>query len=142
MANQKKPKLPIDVLIKHLQQHKDAVIILGPDILGEYKQCEINEETYDSYNRKLMIKEPNKFWNFYVDEVMKPLAISNKITLQLNKLLGMNIHSNIIDTNIVKTIINTDSRNDLISPNGKNNILECVKCHKTFEANKMIDDLK
>ena len=142
MANQKKPKLPIDVLIKHLQQHKDAVIVLGPDILGEHKQCEINEETYDSYNRKLMIKEPNKFWNFYVDEIMKPLAISNKITLQLNKLLGMNIHSNIIDTNIVKTIINTDSRNDLISPNGKNNILECVKCHKTFEANKMIDDLK
>ena len=138
----KKPKLPIDVLIKHLQEHKDAVIVLGPDILGEFKQCEINEETYDSYNRKLMVKEPDKFWNFYVNEIMKPLAITNKITTQLNKLLGMNIHSNIIDTNIVKTVINTDIRNDLISPNGKNNKLECVKCHKTFDANKMIDNLK
>ena len=142
MSKQKKQKLPIDVLTKHLQEYKDAVIVLGPDILGEYKQCEINEETFDLYNRKLMIKEPNKFWNFYVDEIMNPLAITNKITAQLNRLLGMNIHSNIIDTNIVKTIINTDTRSDLISPNGKNNKLECVKCHKVFEANKMIDDLK
>ena len=142
MSKPKKQKLPIDVLTKHLQEYKDAVIVLGPDILGEYKQCEINEETFDLYNRKLMIKEPNKFWNFYVDEIMNPLAITNKITAQLNRLLGMNIHSNIIDTNIVKTIINTDTRSDLISPNGKNNKLECVKCHKVFEANKMIDDLK
>ncbi len=142
MSKQKKQKLPIDVLTKHLQEHKDAVIVLGPDILGEYKQCEINEETFDLYNRKLMIKEPNKFWNFYVDEIMNPLAITNKITAQLNRLLGMNIHSNIIDTNIVKTIINTDTRNDLISPNGKNDRLECVKCHKMFEAHTMIDDLK
>ena len=141
MLTKKKTKLPINVLVNHLKKYKDAVIVLGPDILGEFKQCEINEETYDSYNRKLMIKEPNKFWNFYVDEVMNPLAINNEITIQLNKLFGMNIHSNIIDTNIVKTIINTETRNDLISPNGKNNKLECVKCHKTFEAHKMINDL-
>ena len=56
MAQQKKAKLPIDILIKHLYFHKDAVIILGPDILGECKQFEITEETYDSYNRKQMIK--------------------------------------------------------------------------------------
>ena len=142
MTAPKKSKLPIDVLINHLREHKDAVIVLGPDILGDIKPCEINEETYDSYNRKLMIKEPNKFWNFYVDEVMKPLAVTNKITTQINKLLGLNMHSNVIDTNIVKTIINTDVRNDLISPNGKNDRLECVKCHKIFEAHTMIDNLK
>ena len=89
-----------------------------------------------------MIKEPNKFWNFYVDKIMIPLAATNKTTAQINRLLEMNVHSSIIDTNIVKTVINDGKREDLISPNGKNNILECVKCHKTFEANKMIDELK
>jgi hypothetical protein len=142
MLTKKKTKLPINVLVNHLKNYKDAVIVLGPDVIKDTDYCEINEETYDSYNRKLMIKEPNKFWNFYVDKIMIPIAATNKITAQINRLLEMNVHSFIIDTNIVKTVMNDEKREDLISPNGKNNILECVKCHKTFEANKMIDELK
>ena len=136
-----KTKLPIETLINHLKHHKDAVIVLGPDILGDISVCEINEETYDSYNRKLMIKEPNKFWKFYADNLMKPLAVTNPMTAQINRLLGLNIHSSIIDTNIVKTVANDGNRNDLISPNGKNNVLECVKCHKVYQANTMFDEL-
>ena len=55
MSKQKKQKLPIDVLTKHLQEYKDAVIVLGPDILGEYKQCEINEETFDLFLGKTIV---------------------------------------------------------------------------------------
>ena len=139
--NQKKIKLPIDALIKHLKEHKDAVIILGPDILEDIKYCEITEETYDSYNRKLMIKDPNKFWNYYVTNVMLPLSAATKSSSQINKLLGLNIHSIIIDTNTVKTIMNDGKRDDLISPNGKNNVLECVKCHERYEAEHMLDDI-
>jgi hypothetical protein len=139
--NKKKIKLPLDVLIKHLNTYKDAVVILGPDILGETKQFEISEETYEKYNRKKMVKEPNEFWNYYIDNIMKPLVVSNKITQQLNNLLKMNLHSTIIDTNYVKTIQNSDIRRDLISPNGKNNRLECVKCHKIYEADSMIREL-
>lgn len=139
--NKKKIKLPLDVLIKHLNTYKDAVVILGPDILGETKQFEISEETYEKYNRKKMVKEPNEFWNYYIDNIMKPLVVSNKITQQLNNLLKMNLHSTIIDTNYVKTIQNSDIRRDLISPNGKNNRLECVKCHKVYEADSMIREL-
>mgnify|MGYP003295882813 CR=1 FL=1 len=139
--NQKKVKLPIDALIKHLKEHKDAVVILGPDILEDTKYCEITEETYDSYNRKLMIKDPNKFWNYYVTNVMLPLSAATKASSQINKLLGLNIHSIVIDTNIVKTVMNDGKRDDLISPNGKNNILECVKCHEKYEAEHMLDDI-
>ena len=57
MAEAKKPKLPIEALINHLIEYKDAVIILGPDILEEGKQFEISPETYECYNRKIMIKE-------------------------------------------------------------------------------------
>ncbi len=141
MLTKKKTKLPIEALINHLKEYKDAVIVLGPDIIKDTVYCEINEGTYDSYNRKLMIKEPNKFWNFYVSKVMMPMAATNKMTVQINKLIDMNIHSCILDTNIVKTVRDDDKRDDLISPNGKNNILECVKCHKHLEAHKMVNDL-
>lgn len=136
---EKKNKLPIDVLLNHLVEHKDAVIIMGPDVLEEGKQFEINESTYEYYNRKLMIKKPNEFWKYYSDNIMNPLAITNKTTKQLNFFLGMGLHSKIIDTNIVKTIA---PNYEVISPNGKNGILECVKCHKTYDSHSMFDQLQ
>ena len=60
MAEQKKQKLPIDVLLEHLVKHKDAVIVLGPDILEDGNYFVISDETYECYNRKMMIK------NFYI----------------------------------------------------------------------------
>lgn len=137
----KKPKLPIEMLIENLKEHKDAVIVLGPDLLGETKIFEINKESKEVYNRKNMIKEPNKFWNYYIDNIMKPMVVSNKITQALNELLKLDIHSHIIDTNYVKTVTNSDTRPDMVSPNGKNNRIECVKCHKIYEADSMIREL-
>jgi hypothetical protein len=137
---EKKPKLPIDILSKHLLHFKDAVIVLGPDIIGEGIQFNIDEETKDFYNRKLMIKEPEQFWKYYSDNIMKPLAVSNKMTAQVNKLLNMNLHSMVIDTNMVKTLVS--NRTDVISPNGKNDTLTCVKCQKEYNANDMFEQLQ
>jgi hypothetical protein len=137
MAQPKKTKLPIDILIKHLYFHKDAVMILGPDILENTKAFEINESTYDNYNRKLMMKNPKEFWQFYMNNIVNPYAVSNKITKELNKYLELGLHSAIIDTNIIKTIYN----HNVISPNGKNDTLECVRCRKIYDPNKMVDQL-
>lgn len=139
MAEAKKPKLPIEALLNHLVEYKDAVIILGPDILEENKQFEISPETYECYNRKLMIKDPTSFWKYYSDKIMTPLAITSKTTTQINTLLSMGLHSAIIDTNIVKTIA---PNYEVISPNGKNNVLECVKCHEKFDAHSMFNQLQ
>lgn len=136
---EKKPKLPIDILSKHLLHFKDAVIILGPDIIGEGIQFNIDETTKDSYNRKLMIKEPEQFWKYYSDNIMHPTAVTNEITKQLVKLLSLVIHSTVIDTNMAHTI---PTYFKTISPNGKNDILECVKCHKEYDANKMFNQLQ
>ena len=87
-----------------------------------------------------MIKEPNNFWKYYSDNIMKPLAVSNKITTQVNNFLNLNIHSFIIDTNMVKTL--ASNRQDTIHPNGKNDTLECVKCHKEYDANAMFEQLQ
>lgn len=141
MISEKKTKLSINVLIDHLKTYKDAVIILGPDILENTERNEINEESYESYNRKLMIKEPNKFWKYYIENVMTPVSAVTKSSNQINKLLEMNLHSKIIDTNTIRTVMNDSKREDLVSPNGRNNILECVKCHETYEAEHMLDDL-
>ncbi len=139
MAVPKKNKLPIDVLIKHLKEHKDAVIILGPDVLEDVKYFIIDESTYECYSRKIMIKNPKDFWKYYSDKIMSPLAINTKSTNQVNAFLGMELHSSIIDTNIVKTIAPVYK---VISPNGKNNVLECVKCHKEYDAHAMFNQLQ
>ncbi len=139
MAEVKKPKLKIDALLENLIEHKDAVIILGPDILEETKYFEVDESTYDFYNRKLMIKKPNEFWKYYSDNIMAPLAVNNKTTSQLNAFLSLGLHSAVIDTNMIKTIA---PNYKIISPNGKNNVLECVKCHKEYNAHSMFDQLQ
>lgn len=139
MAEPKKDKLPIDILIKHLKEFKDAVIILGPDILEDIKQFEVTEETYEFYNRKKMIKEPKEFWKYYSDNIMKPLGAMNESIKQLNLFLGLKLHSAIIDTNMIKTIA---KEYNAISPNGKNSVLECVKCHKEYDATKMFEQLQ
>ena len=133
----KKDKLPIDILLKHLKEYKDAVIVLGPDILGDINTFQITEETYEHYNRKKMVKQPQEFWKYYSDNIMHTLSVDNKIITQLNTFLNMKIHSSVIDTNIIKTI-----NAEVISPNGKNNILECVKCHNIYNADSMFEQLQ
>ena len=135
----KKPKLPIEALLEHLVKYKDAVIVLGPDILEDNGQFAISKETYECYNRKLMIKKPDEFWKYYSDNIMVPLAATSKTTKEIHSLLSMNIHSTIIDTNIVKTI---SPNYKVVSPNGKNNVLQCVKCQKEYDAHSMFNQLQ
>ena len=139
MAEQKKQKLPIDVLLEHLVKHKDAIIVLGPDILEDSNYFAISDETYEYYNRKAMIKKPNEFWKYYSDNIMAPLAITNKTTKEINNFLSMGLHSCVLDTNIVKTIA---PNFEVISPNGKNNILQCVKYQKEYDAHSMFNQLQ
>ena len=139
MAEQKKQKLPIDVLLEHLVKHRDAVIVLGPDILEDGNYFVISDETYECYNRKMMIKKPNEFWKYYSDNIMAPLAITNKTTKEINNFLSMGLHSSVLDTNIVKTIA---PNFEVISPNGKNNVLQCVKCQKEYDAHSMFNQLQ
>lgn len=131
-----KTKLPIETLIKHLKEHKDAVLVLGPKVITD-NMFPINEKTKEIYNRKTMIKDPKMFWQFYSKCILSmPEKYSNDITKSISKLLELDLVSNIIDINLVNTIDN------VISPNGKTDVIECVKCHKRVNAYEIKDQLE
>ena len=131
-----KERLPIDSLIKHLKQHKDAVIVLGSKIITD-EMFRVDEKTKEIYNRKTMIKEPDKFWKFYSKCIMSmPEHYSNNVIESINELLKLNLHSHIIDINLINSVDN------VISPNGRTGVLECVKCHKQIDAYDIQDQLE
>ena len=127
MAN-KKTKLPIEALIKHLNEYKDAVVIIGPDVAEDITPFMITEETKEMYNRKNMVKKPGMFWQFYSNNIKTEESFCTASMESINKLLKLDLFSNVIDTNTFVTVSNA------IHPNGINNDIECVKCHKHYNA--------
>jgi hypothetical protein len=132
----RKTKLPLEALLKHLKTYKDAVIILGPDIPNQ--DIGVTEESKDDFNRKTMVRDPQKFWSYYVENLMKLYSHQDITTETVESLLDLNLHSTVIDTNIIDVLTHTS----VISPAGKNNRLECVKCHKAYNAEEMYHQLK
>ena len=132
----RKVKLPLDVLLNHLKEYKDAVIILGPDIAD--KNVAVNEESRDKFNRKTMVRDPQSFWSYYVENLMKLYSYNDITTETVEALLDLKLHSAVIDTNIIDIL----SRTPVISPAGKNKTLKCVKCNKSYNAEKMYHQLK
>ena len=137
MAKKIDRKLPLDVLLRHLKTYKDAVIILGPDIASENLFVE-EETSKDKFNRKSMVRDPKAFWGYYVENLMRLYSYQDITTETVEALLDLKLHSAVIDTNIIDVLTHTP----VISPAGKNKRLECVKCHKAYDAEKMYHQLK
>ena len=132
----RKTKLPLEVLLNHLKEYKDAVIVLGPDIAQV--NVEVTEESKDSFNRKTMVRDPKKFWSYYAENLMKLYSYNDITTETVEALLDLQLHSTVIDTNIIDVLNHTSA----IYPAGKNKKLECVKCSKTYNAEELYHQLK
>jgi hypothetical protein len=133
----RKTKLPLEVLLNHLKEYKDAVIILGPDIANQNISVE-EESSKESFNRKTMVRDPKSFWSYYVENLMKLYSYNDITTETVEALLDLKLHKQVIDTNIIDVLTHTP----VISPAGKNRRLECVKCHKAYNAEEMYHQLK
>jgi hypothetical protein len=127
MVRNNKPKLPIENLLEHLKQYKDAVIILGPDLYeDENNVFVVPEESKDIYSRKTMIKNPSVFWQYYNNNIAHTeMKLTNSMSA-VQKLVDLNLHNTIIDTNTFTTV------KGAIHPNGKDNLIKCVKCNKEY----------
>ena len=132
----KKTKLPLDVLLNHLKQYKDAVIVLGPDIAKV--NVVVDEESKDNFNRKSMVRDPKAFWEYYTKNLMKLYSYNDITTETVEALLDLNLHATVIDTNIIDILTRTKA----IYPAGKNKELKCVKCGKSYDAENMYHQLK
>ena len=81
----KKKKLPLEVLLKHLKEYKDAVIILGPDIAES--NVSVTDDSVDKFNRKTMVRDPQTFWNYYAENLMKIYSYNDITTETVEALL-------------------------------------------------------
>lgn len=62
----------INDLITHIEEYNDAVIIVGDKVLKSLNLKTVAEEDKDIFNRKTLVKEPEKYWKWYYDELLMP----------------------------------------------------------------------
>ena len=84
----RKTKLPLEALLQHLKEYQDAVIILGPDIANQNISVE-EESSKESFNRKAMVRNPQAFWTYYVENLMKLYSYNDITTETVEALLDL-----------------------------------------------------
>lgn len=109
-------------LVEHLNKYKDAVIIIGPGVLEEKLEYDMNEFN-DNYNRKALVREPNKLWNFFIDKMYRTATLKEKEMFntikQLEDITGLVINQNMIAHTIGNTIDLHGSINKFMCPKCK-----------------------
>lgn len=115
----------VQELIEHLNEHKDAVIIVGPGILEKQSDYTM-EEFNENYNRKALVREPEKLWNFFMNKMYREATDKENTLLNTIKTLedvtGLVINQNMI----AHTIGNT------INLHGSLSIFQCPKCKNIY----------
>ena len=141
-------KRPITDLIEHLKKYNDAVMIVGSKtlqrVLPEKEQDDPDfikkeplffqpgESSMNIFSRKTMIKSPDMFWKFYEQMIMKDPEESTNTYNKIKELVDMKLIKSVIDFNTDGTLSNIKS--EYIPMRGNRNILQCVKCGKTFNT--------
>lgn len=115
----------VQELIKHLREHKDAVIILGPGVL-EHKADYSVEDFNNNYNRKALVRDPERLWDFFMNNMYRE-ATSKEEELfntikSLKDITGLVVNQNMIAHTIGNTI-------DL---HGSFGIFMCPKCKTIY----------
>lgn len=141
-------KRPVTDLTEHLKKYNDAVMIVGSKtIQRELPKEEGDDEDFikkepiffqpgensiNIYSRKAMIKNPDMFWKFYDQIIMKDPEESTSTYDKIKELVNMNLIKTVIDFNTDGILSNINS--EYIPMRGNRNILQCVKCGKTFNT--------
>ena len=62
----------IEELVQHMKKYKDAVVIIGEKVAPELGVNLVSDEDGEkTFNRKVMVKEPERFWDFYFENIQK-----------------------------------------------------------------------
>lgn len=131
MSNQKGRQLKD--LLQNLKNNKDAVVIIGDR--SDRSILKINESTKDDYNRKNMIKNPEKFWTYYRDSIYNQDIIKTPSEKEqaINRLLESGVVKSVIDLTYTDNI-KAPSDVNLIKLKGDVNTLRCMSCEKEYDV--------
>lgn len=115
----------VQELVKHLKEHKDAVIILGPGALENKANYSV-EDFNNNYNRKALVRDPQRLWDFFMNNMYRE-ATSKEEKLfntikSLKDITGLVVNQNMIAHTIGNTI-------DL---HGSFGVFMCPKCKTIY----------
>lgn len=122
---------PIQLMLENLNANKDAVIILGNDIVKENFLFVPTENNKDIYCRKQMIKNPENFWTFYKENVAEQenYIHGTKEEKEVISLLNTGVVKTVIDMNIDGYVKDNMPNNiNYIEVKGDRRELFCSKC--------------
>lgn len=125
-----KQRPQIENLIKSLKKNKDAILILGEKVVPN--TLKIDDDVRDIYNRKTMVKEPAKFWNWYYENVYNSSNELSEEEKAVNELLKQDIFKMVINLNNTNNISESDSYTT-IELRGNKTLLRCMSCNRIFE---------
>jgi hypothetical protein len=116
-------------LVNHLNKYKDAVIIIGDAVVKDLNLFKVDETTKDVYNRKTMVKEPDKFWKYYKENIFKGRLENTKEQDAINNLLVTDIANKVIVLSQEGYFEDLAMPYDVISLKGNQRFTTCVKCN-------------
>ena len=133
----------IEELITHMNKHKDAVIVIGDRISPEIGKTMLpvieGEETEQEkiFTRKALIKESNKFWDYYFENIYYTDETVPQVYSNINKLKKIGLAKNIISTDMRHQPANISD----LELRGISTVITCNKCEAVATESK-IEDMK
>ena len=89
-------------------------------------------------NRKTMVKEPQKFWSFYKENISKQIFGESPAEAAITALIDKGIVKTVIDLNYTGNIASNDI--EVIQLKGDLDVLRCMSCGKEYEATEELLD--
>lgn len=123
----------LESMKNNLLQYKDAVVIVGNDIVREAHLFHATEFNEQIYSRKNMVKKPKEYWALYKTNIAESErnTTGTKEQKALLELLNLGIVNTVIDANFdgyLKDKIPKDIQ--YIQLKGDRHELFCTKCNK------------
>ena len=133
------------VMKSSLLKHKDAVVIIGNDLVRDAHLFHATENNEKTYSRKQMIKDPENFWKFYLMNIAENNhnQTGNENQKALLELLNTGIVKTVIDMNYdgyIKDNISDDIQ--YIQLKGDRRELFCTKCGEIVSYTREISGEK
>lgn len=121
----------LDAMKQNLLKNKDAVVIIGNDLVRDAHLFHATENNQKTYSRKQMIKDPEHFWEFYKLNVAENVRnrTGNDNQKALLELLKLGVVKTIIDMNYDGYMKDNVPNNiEYIQLKGDRRELFCTKC--------------
>lgn len=140
MANKEKA---LEAMKNNLLTYKDAIVVLGNDLIREAYLFNATENNEDIYSRKQMIKKPLEFWNFYKENIAENEDNKTAFSSQdaVIELLNTGIVKTVIDMNYDGYIKdNMPSNIEYINYKGDRRELYCTGCKQAVQYDSTIEN--